>query len=73
MVLQLIPQISITGGQPALLLPLSMVITVSAIKDLVEDRKRGKSDAEENNRNVERVDRKTKEFETTKWRNLKVG
>lgn len=37
MILQVIPPISISGGQPAILLPLIIVITVSAIKDLFED------------------------------------
>ena len=45
MVLQVIPPISITGGQPAILLPLLFVVVVSAIKDLFEDLKRHKSDA----------------------------
>ena len=44
MVLQVIPQISITGGQPVILAPLIFVITVSAIKDLFEDMKRHSSD-----------------------------
>lgn len=45
MVLQVIPPISITGGQPAILLPLLFVVTVSAVKDLFEDIKRHRADA----------------------------
>ena len=44
MVLQIIPQISITGGQPAILLPLLFVCAVSAVKDLFEDIKRHRAD-----------------------------
>ena len=46
--MQMVPYISISGGKPAMLLPLSFVITVSAIKDLYEDLKRHSSDNEEN-------------------------
>ena len=44
MVLQIIPQISITGGQPAILLPLLFVCAVSGVKDLFEDIKRHRAD-----------------------------
>lgn len=44
MVLQIIPPISITGGQPAILLPLLFVVAVSAVKDLFEDIKRHRAD-----------------------------
>lgn len=50
MVLQIIPVISITGGQPAILLPLMFVVSVSAVKDLFEDIKRHNADMQENNR-----------------------
>jgi phospholipid-transporting ATPase len=62
MVLQIIPQISITGGQPAILLPLLFVVAVSAIKDLFEDIKRHRADAQENNRKALVADPKTGEF-----------
>ena len=52
MVLQIIPQISISGGQPAILFPLVVVIAISGIKDLFEDMSRHKSDNQENNRHV---------------------
>ncbi len=38
--LQVIKPISISGGQPNILLPLLAVITLSAIKDYMEDLKR---------------------------------
>lgn len=49
-VLQSIPEISNSDGIPNILLPLSLVVLVSAVRDLVEDRKRKKSDLEENSR-----------------------
>ena len=51
-VLQSIPVISNSGGIPSILLPLSIVLFISGFKDLMEDRKRKKSDLEENNRKV---------------------
>jgi phospholipid-transporting ATPase len=47
-VLQTIPLISITGGKPIMLIPLTFVISVSMIKDIIEDYKRHKSDRKEN-------------------------
>ncbi|CAG9326533.1 unnamed protein product [Blepharisma stoltei] len=52
-VLQVIPQISVSGGIPNILLPLLFVLTLSAIKDLLEDLKRRRADKEENSRIVE--------------------
>lgn len=49
-ILQSIPQISISGGVPNILMPLSFVLSVSAVKDLLEDLKRRRSDREENMR-----------------------
>lgn len=46
--MQMVPQISISGGKPAMLLPLIFVILVSMMKDIFEDMKRHKSDKEEN-------------------------
>ena len=46
--MQMIPIISISGGKPAMLLPLSFVIIVSMVKDIFEDLKRHKSDKKEN-------------------------
>ena len=46
--LQVIRPISISGGQPSILLPLIIVIGMSALKDVMEDQKRKRSDREEN-------------------------
>ncbi len=64
MVLQIIPQISITGGQPAILLPLMFVCAVSAVKDLFEDIKRHRADDQENNRKTLVLNLKTGKFES---------
>lgn len=45
----MIPEISKSDGQPLLFIPLSFIISVTAIKDLYEDIKRSNSDKEENN------------------------
>jgi phospholipid-transporting ATPase len=73
MVLQIIPPISISGGQPAILMPLLFVIVVSAIKDLFEDIQRHKSDNVENNRKVLVANRHTKLFEVKTWKEVKIG
>jgi P-type E1-E2 ATPase len=70
---QIIPPISITGGQPSLLLPLMFVIFVSMVKDIIEDIKRHKSDNEENNRKALVGNTKTGMFEFRMWKDIKVG
>ena len=50
--LQVIKPISISGGQPSILLPLLIVVGMSALKDALEDRKRRQSDREENESKV---------------------
>ena len=48
-VLQAFPSISTTQGRPSILLPLFIVITISAVKDAVEDYGRAKQDWLKNN------------------------
>ncbi|CAG9326660.1 unnamed protein product [Blepharisma stoltei] len=70
-VLQSIPAISVSGGVPNILLPLVFVMTVSAIKDLVEDLKRKRSDKEENVRQTHiRVGR---DWRKVTWQEVRVG
>ena len=71
--MQMVPQITITGGQPATLLGLVPVIIISMFKDLIEDMKRHKEDAVENNQRIQRVDTVTCGFTDDKWSNLRVG
>jgi len=65
--LQVIKPVSITNGTPAILLPLSIVIAMSAIKDIIEDLKRYRSDQAENKRNCLARSWTTGKFEDTEW------
>lgn len=52
-VLQCLPDVSITKQIPIILLPLSFIILITAVKDILEDLKRYNSDKEENRTNTE--------------------
>lgn len=69
--MQTIPAISITSGNPVMAMPLSVILTISAIKALFEDWKRHKSDNEENERNV--LIYRKEAFEKAKWSDIRVG
>ena len=69
-ILQSVPQISVTGGIPNILLPLSFVLFVSATKDLFEDIKRSKSDNEENMRTV--LKRTEEQWININWKDIRV-
>ena len=59
----MIPSISISNGKPAILLPLTFVISVSAFKDFLEDLGRHRSDDLENNSKILIGNKKTGKFE----------
>ena len=69
--MQIIGAISISNGQPVIYMPLAVILTITAIKDLFEDLKRHKSDKEENNRKVT-VIRDGNPIDTI-WSDIKVG
>lgn len=69
--LQAIPEISNSGGIPNILLPLSLVLTVSAVRDLLEDRKRKKSDSEENSRITQKM--VEGRWQRTLWQDIRIG
>ena len=71
--MQMIPVISISGGQPVMLLPLTFVIAVSMIKDIFEDYKRHKSDDNENYQTADVYDMETKSFKKEQWRHIRAG
>jgi phospholipid-transporting ATPase len=71
--LQVIRPISISGGQPSILLPLAFVIGMSVAKDVIEDLKRKRSDREENESTVLAAKRESGTFERTKWEDVRVG
>lgn len=62
MILQLVPGVSLTNGQPTILVPLMFVIMVSAVKDIFEDMKRHASDNVENSKKVLSANQKVKRF-----------
>ena len=69
--MQSIESISISSGSPVIFLPLSVILSLTAIKDLFEDLKRHKSDKEENSRKV-KVIRNGAIFDT-EWENIYCG
>jgi phospholipid-transporting ATPase len=73
MFLQMIDLISITGGRPVMLYPLSFVVAVSMIKDISEDYKRHKSDKKENYRKVLVLNVESGQFEEKHWEQVHVG
>ncbi|XP_063087633.1 phospholipid-transporting ATPase IC isoform X2 [Cavia porcellus] len=70
LILQAIPQIS-TLAWYTTLVPLLLVLGITAIKDLVDDVARHKMDKEVNNRTCEVI--KNGRFKSTKWKNIQVG
>ena len=70
-ILQTVKTISITNGVPTIAPSLVFVIFVSMVKDLLEDLKRWKSDAEENNGGVLVFENGF--FQKKTWKDLKVG
>jgi len=70
-IMQTIPPISISDGQPVILVPLLFVLTISAIKAAIEDYKRHISDAEENRKKTYVC--KDGRFVAEEWQNLLVG
>lgn len=70
-VLQIIPDISTSGGIPTYLPPLLFIVLLTMIKDGYEDYKRYKSDEEENNKEVGCY--RDRSFQQIMWKDLKVG
>ena len=69
--LQMIREISASGGVPVIFFPLIVILIVSGVKDLFEDLKRKKSDDQENNGKVLVLDKGVFKEETCQ--NLQVG
>ena len=69
--MQTIPYISISEGIPAIFLPLAFVLAITALKDLFEDRKRKKSDIEENMQKTMVWEKNS--YKETVWKMLRVG
>ena len=71
--LQTIKMISISGGKPAMIVPLVLVIFVSMVKDAYEDYKRAKNDNIENTSKAYILDPVSATFTQSTWKNVKVG
>ncbi|NXL94079.1 AT8B1 ATPase, partial [Alectura lathami] len=70
LILQAIPQIS-TLSWYTTLVPLLLVLGITAVKDLVDDVARHRMDNEVNNRTCEVI--RDGRFKSTKWKDIKVG
>ncbi|KAM6301570.1 phospholipid-transporting ATPase IC [Podargus strigoides] len=70
LILQAIPQIS-TLSWYTTLVPLLLVLGITAVKDLVDDIARHRMDNEVNNRTCEVI--RGGRFKTTKWKDIQVG
>lgn len=71
--LQTIKPISITGGSPVQLAPLSAVVIASMVKDGFEDYKRHKTDKEENTKIAHVYDIAQGKFVEKEWADIKAG
>ncbi|DBA01328.1 TPA: hypothetical protein N0F65_001833 [Lagenidium giganteum] len=72
-ILQCIPQISNTNGQPSTLPPLAFIIMVDAVFAILEDRKRHIADNIANSRPTNVLDPATKAFVKKSWADVVVG
>lgn len=73
MVMQMIPQISVTDGQPTILYGLLPIILISMMIDWQEDKKKQIADKVENNMTIQMIDSKDSDFAEDTWDNLMVG
>ncbi|CAF0956033.1 unnamed protein product [Rotaria magnacalcarata] len=67
-----VPIINAISKQVAFI-PLTVILTITAIKDLVEDLKRWRSDSKINKQMTEVYDKASKSFIECKWEDLNVG
>jgi len=75
--LQQIPRLS-ADGPYAVLLPLSFITLMEAVKEIYEDIRRNRVDCAINNREVERLEKTPEDpeesaFRCTTWKNINVG
>ncbi len=71
--MQCLPAITNTGGYPTTLVPLSIVVTVDAVFQILEDISRHKADLEANSSISCRFCAVKDDFENVLWSELKVG
>ena len=70
-ILQSFDLFSNSKGWPIIFLPLIVIVIISGTKDLIEDKKRKKSDDIENNQLMKVL--KDEKFVSVKWENIRVG
>ena len=70
--LEMIPDISTSAGIPVIWLPLVVIMLITALKDLLEDLQRHRSDRDENQRKVLRLGPQGA-FEEVHWEEIRVG
>ena len=63
----MIPSVTNTDGRPTVAYPLAIVVFISAIKDLFEDRQRASQDREENQRHILRAEPQDNIFVPDQW------
>ena len=71
-VLQSVKELSYSGGNPIILMPLSFVVCLNGLKDIYEDYKRKKSDKKENNSDCY-IYNSLNGFVKKKWRDIRLG
>lgn len=69
--LQTISQITSTEGKPLVYIPLTVILTIAMIKELMEDNKRKKSDNFENKTKTQLCQKE--KFNSIEWEKLRVG
>ena len=67
----IIPVLSLSNGIPIILLPLAFIVSLSMLKDFIEDYKRKKSDNEENSKKI--LVYRNERFVEAEWRSLRIG
>ncbi|KAE9018266.1 Phospholipid-transporting ATPase [Phytophthora fragariae] len=72
-ILQCIPEISNTSGQPSTLPPLLFIITVDGVFAVLEDHKRHQADNVANASPTLVLDRETRKFKEVSWADVVVG
>ena len=65
--------LNIINGVPTYIGPLSFVLMVTAIKDILEDIARASADKEENGRTTQVFNAQAKGFVETKWSDVRTG
>ena len=69
----MVPQISISEGEPIMALPLVLVVAISMLKDGYEDFMRHQDDKKENYTDTIVVNKSTNQEKVVRWHEVRVG